>query len=105
MGKGDTGRPQQPELARSERGRVDPHSWPDVGTPDAVPGDRGATGPVPEENRPGHHPEKEQDKPQGPPEEAEESAEGSEPEDPTLPADQAKPESPGPGDSEGARPE
>jgi hypothetical protein len=32
-----------------------------------VPVDKGPSGPVPEANRPGHHPEVEQDKPTGPP--------------------------------------
>ncbi len=56
-------KPQQPELHRSGRGATDPASAkanPEVGT---EVGDEGAPGPVPEANRPGHHPEKEQDKP------------------------------------------
>jgi hypothetical protein len=53
--------PQQPELARAGLGEV---------VPDAAKVRRGGphdeagrTGAVPEENRPGHHPEHEQDKP------------------------------------------
>jgi hypothetical protein len=56
-------KPQQPELHRSGRGATDPASAkanPEVGT---EVGSEGAVGPVPEENLPGHHPEKEQDKP------------------------------------------
>lgn len=60
-------KPQQPELRRSGLGSTD-----DDATElraDAQPGPRGDAGvaPVPEENRPGHHPETEQDKPDGPP--------------------------------------
>lgn len=41
---------------------------PQVPTPDdALPPDQGPTGPVPEENQPGHHPPVDQDKPTGPP--------------------------------------
>lgn len=53
--------PQQPEIRRSGRGEV---------VEDAVKGRHGGpsdevgnTGPVPEDNQPGHHPEVEQDKP------------------------------------------
>jgi hypothetical protein len=54
-------KPQQPELARSGRSEVDPHSAKTRtgGPTDADP----AVGPVPEDNLPGHHPEHEQDKP------------------------------------------
>lgn len=57
------GRPQQPELARSGKTELDPDS---IGT--ELEGRRpvrsgGATGPVPDENQPGHHPGREQDKP------------------------------------------
>ena len=56
-------KPQQPELHRSGKGATDPASAKShiqaVG-PDAA---SGATGPVPEDNQPGHHPEEEQDKP------------------------------------------
>ena len=54
--------PQQPELRRSEKGA------PNQGSARAVvenpqPTDASGTGPIPEENLPGHHPEHEQDKP------------------------------------------
>jgi len=58
--------PQQRELARNEKV---PALSPDAsetelgGQPDVD--DRGRTGPVPEDNLPGHHPEEEQDKPDG----------------------------------------
>jgi hypothetical protein len=58
-------KPQQPEIARSGRSEVDPaavktrHGGPTDATP--------PTGPVPEDNLPGHHPDQEQDKPAGPP--------------------------------------
>lgn len=54
-------KPQQPELARSGRGEVDPNA---VKTRHGGPTDTSdAPGPVPEDNLPGHHPETEQDKP------------------------------------------
>ena len=55
--------PQQPELRRSGRGATDPAST--KAAVDAGDGgaDLGASGPIPEDNRPGHHPEVEQDKP------------------------------------------
>lgn len=54
-------KPQQPELARSGRGEVDPSA---VKTRHGGPTDTtDAPGPVPEDNLPGHHPETEQDKP------------------------------------------
>jgi hypothetical protein len=58
-------RPQQPELARSRRSATDPASAKAkvIGPPTS----EGRTGPIPEENLPGHHPEHEQDKPEGPP--------------------------------------
>ncbi len=60
--------PQQPELARS---RKVPALAPDAtetartGQPDL--GADPATGPIPADNLPGHHPEHDQDKPEGPP--------------------------------------
>jgi hypothetical protein len=57
--------PQQPELHRSGKGASDPASA--KGHVDEPPGDGGDAGPVPPPNRPGHHPEHEQDKPEGPP--------------------------------------
>lgn len=54
-------KPQQPELARSGRGEVDPNA---VKTRRGGPTDTTeAPAPVPEDNLPGHHPEAEQDKP------------------------------------------
>ena len=53
--------PQQPELARSRRSAVDPSSAKATAgeTPNATP----EAGAVPEDNRPGHHPDREQDQP------------------------------------------
>ncbi len=57
--------PQQPEIRRSERGEVVQGATVNrLGGPSDEEGD---AGPVPEDNRPGHHPEVDQDKPQGPP--------------------------------------
>ena len=54
-------KPQQPELARSGRGEVDPNA---VKTRHGGPTDTSeAPAPVPEDNLPGHHPAEEQDKP------------------------------------------
>jgi hypothetical protein len=109
MGKGDSKRPQQEELARSQRSQADPRHWTEREEARTAPGEAGRAGPVPPDNRPGHRPPRDQDKPQGPPEgdrEPPEEEEGSgEPEDPTVEADQADPAQPGPGDSEGSRPE
>ncbi len=60
-------KPQQPELHRSGKGATDPASA--KANPEVAgnPGVKGASGPIPEDNLPGHHPEKEQDKPEGPP--------------------------------------
>ena len=58
-------KPQQPELARSGRGDTDPAS---VKTRHGGPTDETPpTGAVPEHNLPGHRPDHEQDKPEGPP--------------------------------------
>ncbi|HMC38277.1 MAG TPA: hypothetical protein VKI19_01360, partial [Acidimicrobiales bacterium] len=56
-------KPQQPELHRSGTTPADPASAKSQtsASPPSVGGDFPA--PVPEENRPGHHPEHEQDKP------------------------------------------
>jgi hypothetical protein len=57
--------PQQPELHRSGRGASDPKSAKaHVDGPEA---EEGRGGPVPPDNQPGHHPEHDQDKPEGPP--------------------------------------
>jgi hypothetical protein len=78
-------RPQQEELARNEHNQTRPQAWTERSEGEKDPRGKGRSGPVPEENRPGHHPEREQDQP----------------EDPTMGADQAEPTAPGPGDSEG----
>lgn len=72
--------PQQPELSRSRRTPLDPDSLSgDVETrPGAVEDE--ATGPVPPENRPGHRPEHDQDKPD-PEEFLARAREGADPED------------------------
>jgi hypothetical protein len=57
--------PQQPELHRSGKGATDPKSA--KGHVDGPGSEDGNAGPVPPENQPGHHPEHEQDKPEGPP--------------------------------------
>ena len=54
--------PQQPELRRSGRGATDPASAKTA--VDRNPGDNEPASPVPEANQPGHHPEREQDKPE-----------------------------------------
>src|SRR4051812_27444224 len=63
-------KPQQPELHRSGKGATDPASAKavaEVNEPGAG-GERSDTGaPVPVDNQPGHHPNQEQDKPEGPP--------------------------------------
>lgn len=58
--------PQQPELARSGRSSATPEraAKSRVGGPTAT---EGPTGPVPEDNLPGHRPPRDQDKPEGPP--------------------------------------
>ena len=58
------GKPQQPELGRSGHTPVvEGQHAKEVIQGEEQPGDGGPTGPVPEDNRPGHHPEEEQDKP------------------------------------------
>lgn len=55
--------PQQPELARSRKTDLDPDR---IGTElesRKTPRSGGPTGPVPAENQPGHHPDRDQDKP------------------------------------------
>jgi len=56
-------RPQQPELARSAKTDLDPDHIETGLQGQPTPKSGGETGPVPPENQPGHHPEKEQDKP------------------------------------------
>src|SRR3954469_11151430 len=57
--------PQQPELARSRRGAVDADAVKEQLTAPQRTDARGDVGTVPEANRPGHHPDHEQDKPSG----------------------------------------
>lgn len=107
MGKGDSKRPQQQEMARSGHTQTDAAHRAEREEARDVPPDSGSAGPVPPENRPGHHPERDQDQPERPPAEGdgEQGSSGQETEDPTVEADEASPVEPGPGDSEGARPE
>jgi hypothetical protein len=59
--------PQQPEIARSMRSEVTAEVASKVKA-ETLPVDApDGGGPIPEDNLPGHHPEKEQDKPDGPP--------------------------------------
>lgn len=56
-------RPQQPELARSAKTDLDPDHIETGLQGQKAPAVGGETGPVPPGNQPGHHPSKEQDKP------------------------------------------
>jgi hypothetical protein len=56
-------RPQQPELARSAKTDLDPDHIETGLQGQQPPATGGETGPVPPDNQPGHHPPKEQDKP------------------------------------------
>jgi hypothetical protein len=58
-------KPQQPELHRSGRGATDPHSA--KAKVSGAESEEGDAGPVPVDNQPGHRPEHDQDKPEGPP--------------------------------------
>jgi hypothetical protein len=62
MGQGQN-KPQQPELDRSGRGKVDLDRVKAKQDVWETPGSKGKSGPVPPDNRPGHHPAKDQDKP------------------------------------------
>jgi hypothetical protein len=55
-------KPQQPELARSGKGSTDQDSA-KIKADSVMPVDAQPVGKIPEENQPGHHPDKEQDKP------------------------------------------
>lgn len=59
-------KPQQPELARNRRNQAD-HDGAELKAQEREPVDESglekAPGPVPQGNRPGHRPEKDQDKP------------------------------------------
>lgn len=61
--------PQQPELRRSGRGRTTQDGKRIADETDRAERKRGRRGRAPEENRPGHRPEHEQDKPEGTPDE------------------------------------
>jgi hypothetical protein len=56
-------KPQQPELRRSDYGATSDDSAKIKATVEGEPTVEGTGGPIPEANRPGHHPEHEQDKP------------------------------------------
>jgi len=56
-------RPQQPELARSAKTDIDPRHVETGLQGQPTPATGGETGPIPPDNQPGHHPAKEQDKP------------------------------------------
>ena len=53
---------QDPGIRRSEKHDAVQDSWPSEATSEG-PASSGRSGPVPDENLPGHHPEQEQDKP------------------------------------------
>lgn len=55
--------PQQREIARSERGEIDPQARKVTREAEKQGREGGKQGKVPPENQPGHHPEHEQDKP------------------------------------------
>jgi hypothetical protein len=59
--------PQQPEIDRHGLGEVDQDGRTISREDERRERSSGRTGPIPEDNRPGHHPEREQDKPEGPP--------------------------------------
>jgi hypothetical protein len=57
-------KPQQPELRRSGYGATsDDSAKIKAATAEEKAATKGTDGPIPEDNRPGHHPEHEQDKP------------------------------------------
>jgi hypothetical protein len=60
-------KPQQPELHRSGLGATDPASAKAAAEVGGATSARKASGPIPEENLPGHQPVHEQDKPEGAP--------------------------------------
>lgn len=57
-------RPQQEEIARRGFGETTQDGRRITREDEHDPASGGKTGPVPPENQPGHHPEKEQDKPE-----------------------------------------
>lgn len=60
-------KPQQEELRRSGLGDTDQGAKEMRARESDEPDTDRARGPVPEDNRPGHRPDDEQDKPEGPP--------------------------------------
>jgi hypothetical protein len=57
--------PQQPEIARSRKGATSDRSAKSkADVESATTGEGPRPGPVPADNQPGHHPPKEQDKPE-----------------------------------------
>lgn len=58
------GQPQQPELRRSGRSNTSQETDHAKQEARGVPPEKGKSGKVPEENRPGHHPDEEQDQPE-----------------------------------------
>jgi hypothetical protein len=58
------GQPQQPELRRSGRSNTSQESPHAKQEARGLPKEKRNGGKVPEENRPGHHPEEEQDQPE-----------------------------------------
>jgi hypothetical protein len=61
-------KPQQEELRRTGYGATDQDAKELRASESEAPENKGKVGEVPEENEPGHRPERDQDKPQGPPE-------------------------------------
>lgn len=59
--------PQQPEIARSMRSEVTAEVASKTKAKTLPVDEKGSGGPIPEDNLPGHHPEHDQDKPEGPP--------------------------------------
>lgn len=60
-------KPQQPEIARNRRSATDQDSFELKAQQAQPPPEEKSLGRPPEQNRPGHHPDREQDKPVGPP--------------------------------------
>lgn len=58
-------RPQQPEIAGSQSAPVDPDRVDPAAETQGRPAPAGRVGGVPADNQPGHHPSRDQDKPDG----------------------------------------
>jgi len=56
-------KPQQPEMRRSGLGNTDQDALEAVARESDVPDEKGRVGRIPQDNRQGHHPAVEQDKP------------------------------------------